>query len=164
MEDKNEKRTVLQLEENTAEEAAKGACNMAWIRVNAFVKCVINIEHKYTVGKVIHDTPIGEWSRDLGNARHSLEMMFNEFQRAEYYKTVAREAGETLLKLKQEEIGTIIEETEDEEEGVKEKEDGAGGRDADDEESEEDDGKNEERVVLTASDFVLGESSEDDAM
>jgi len=94
MSDTEEKKTILALEEETATGTAKGAANLVWLRLNAFIKAASVVEDKYKMGKAIFEADVDEWAQDMGNCRHSLEMLFQEFNRAQYYKNVAKAASE----------------------------------------------------------------------
>ena len=85
--------SLLEMEQDTATNAAKGAANLAWIRLNAFAKISKVVSDKYAMGKAVFEADESAWISDLGNCRHALELLFQEFNRVQYYKNVAKSAS-----------------------------------------------------------------------
>ena len=87
-----EQKSILAAEADTADHAAKGASNLAWVRLNAFMAAANALADKYKFGKAVYEAEPETWAQDMSSVRHGLEMLFGEFNRAQYYKNVAREA------------------------------------------------------------------------
>ena len=110
--EQNKKRiAILKLEAETASEAAKGMSNLTWLRFNSFSKLVDRMKPKYSFGIDIYESECETWTKELMEVRHALEMMFQDFNRVEYLKNVAKTAKKSFEELESKEEKKGEEET-----------------------------------------------------
>lgn len=106
-----DRKSILELEVETATGAAQGACNLTWLRVSAFAHSVDDLQDRYKMGKAIFDSTQEEWMSHLNELRHGLELVFQEFNRAQYFKNVADNAQKKIDELDKEKLDAIKEDS-----------------------------------------------------
>lgn len=100
--------SLLRVEEDSSTGAAMCASNLAWARLSSLKMAVDAFSKKHGNGAMIYSSDADGWTRDLGTMRHIFEMLFQELNRVEYFKNVAKEAKSKAEVLKNDRGGAVV--------------------------------------------------------